>query len=333
MSVTWFGGPLAGQGTGSVGRTRLQQQMGISGGGYGVQPPATPRPTPLSYGSSRPAATARSTGTRTATQTQQLRTATGPLRVGGDISGPFINSRTVASGGTPQTGGGYQDGTGGAGAPNALEDILRGRIRRIRTLGSGERRDITDAGLERGLGRSQESMMERQRQREMEGITGAERDFQAGEFENQRAVAGDERRFALEREKLQQELELQRQRGDLERELTERRFQQESSQNELERNSALQRASVSGGGGDGVDMSELTGRRPGGYGGAPTSGGFSSWSGVTPSARRRGPQAGASAATSDLANAFSLGDSTGSSQGSSFRRTPGGALVWGGYGA
>lgn len=167
-------------------------------------------------------------------------------------SDALSRTSTELSGGTPQTGGGYQAPTAPGGQPSALEDLLRGRIRRIRTLGAGERRDITDAGLERGLGRSQESMMERQRQREMEGITGAERDFLAGEFESQRQAAGDERRFGLEREKMQQEMTLSRQRADLERELAQRRFAQEAEQNELERQASIDRAAMSGGGGEGT---------------------------------------------------------------------------------
>jgi len=104
----------------------------------------------------------------------------------------------------------------------------------------------------------------------MEAVTGAERDFIGGEFENQRALRGQELQAQLERDRLNQQMEIQRQSTALERELSERRFQQEAEQNELERQAALDRAAVSGGGGEGTrigygnELQQMTGG--GGFG-------------------------------------------------------------------
>src|SRR3990167_6833153 len=235
--VTWFGGPNAPR------RTTLPPPARVTSG-----------PTSSRYSAA---------GTRAYQLGLQGTGNTGPTgrpaagTATTDLVRSTLNTSLTRSGTTPQTGGGYQapTGPGGAGtsvAANPLEDLLRGRIRRIRTLGAGERRDVTDAGLEQGLGRSQGAQLERQRQREMEAVTGAERDFIGGEFENQRALRGQELQAQLERDRLNQQMEIQRQSTALERELSERRFQQEAEQNELERQAALDRAAVSGGGGEGT---------------------------------------------------------------------------------
>jgi len=181
--------------------------------------------------------------------------------------------------GIPTTGGGYQAPTPPAGptGPNALEDLLRNRIRRIQTLGRGERTNITDEGLERGLGRSLGRPMEEQRQRQTESVAGAERDFLAGEFESQRQSRAGELQAELERARLAQQMTIEQQRAAQEMRLAQMRMASESEQNALDRTSAEARAAYGGGGGEGVRLSDLTGRRPGGYGGAPVNPGFGGW--------------------------------------------------------
>lgn len=173
-------------------------------------------------------------------------------------------------------------------------------------MGRTERMDIAGGAFDRGMGRSSQHLLNRQRQAEWEDIGNIERNNLAEAWAAQNQWRQAQLQADLERQRLAQQADIERQRLQWERDRQENDLAAQARQGALDRASDERRAQLSGADGGSTRMLSSTTRNRMARGGVSAAGGAGN--SIANAMAQAGPGQAQSQAPSDsLAAALGMG--------------------------